>query len=409
MQSNAARPQEAVGHESQFGPIEEEIDSNWDEDIETFDGMMITEELLRGIYEFGFENPSPIQKRAICPMIIGRDLIIQAPTGTGHTGIFAIGALAKVDPKLRQCQSLIIMPGREYSYGTQRLMQSIGTYMNLAIHACTGARTVQNDIQNLQAGVHIVVGTPYRVYDLISRRALLLDSIRQVIIPEADRLFAIFKDKVYDIFKYLPEEVQVCLFSGSESMSLDVLEATQRLMREPVRVSLVRNELKLDRIKQFYIDVQGEEWKYDTLLDLYKVIPNSRSIVYCNIRRKVDWLHDKMQNLDFAVLCLHEDMDQRERDLIMQEFRSSSSCVLITMDIFPRSKVDLSQISLVINFDLPTYRERYICRVGHHSRFRGTGVAINFLTGEDIHYLRDIEQFYTTEITKMPMNIADLI
>jgi len=395
------------GGEAPGGLSDADIDSNWDEAIETFDGMDIPEELLRGIYAYGFEKPSAIQQRAIKPTTLGRDLIAQAQSGTGKTATFAIGTLAKLDPKLRECQSLILAPTRELAQQIQKVVIALGDYMDLQVHACVGGTAVRDDIRTLQGGVHIVVGTPGRVYDMINRRALRLDSIRQFFLDEADEMLSRgFKDQIYDIFKFLPESVQVCLFSAT--MPLDVLEVTQRFMREPVRILVKQDELTLEGIKQFYIAVEKEEWKLDTLCDLYETLTITQAIIYCNTRRKVDWLQEQMQERDFTVSCMHGDMDQRERDIIMREFRSGSSRVLITTDLLARG-IDVQQVSLVINFDLPTNRENYIHRIGRSGRFGRKGVAINFLTEGDVRYLRDIEQFYQTEITEMPMNVADLI
>jgi len=389
------------------GLTDADIDSNWDEAIDSFDGMEIPEELLRGIYAYGFEKPSAIQQRAIKPTMLGRDLIAQAQSGTGKTATFAIGTLAKLDPKLRECQSLILAPTRELAQQIQKVVIALGDYMDLQVHACVGGTAVRDDIRTLQGGVHVVVGTPGRVYDMINRRALRLDSIRQFFLDEADEMLSRgFKDQIYDIFKFLPESVQVCLFSAT--MPLDVLEVTQRFMRDPVRILVKKDELTLEGIKQFYIAVEKEEWKLDTLCDLYETLTITQAIIYCNTRRKVDWLQEQMQERDFTVSCMHGDMDQRERDIIMREFRSGSSRVLITTDLLARG-IDVQQVSLVINFDLPTNRENYIHRIGRSGRFGRKGVAINFLTEGDVRYLRDIEQFYQTEITEMPMNVADLI
>lgn len=402
-------PREGDGNpEGEDAPLGDlDIDSNWDEAIETFDGMNIPEELLRGIYAYGFEKPSAIQQRAIKPTMLGRDLIAQAQSGTGKTATFAIGTLGKLDLKLRECQSLILAPTRELAQQIQKVVIALGDYMNITVHACVGGTAVRDDIRTLQGGVHIVVGTPGRVYDMINRRALRLDSIRQFFLDEADEMLSRgFKDQIYDIFKFLPETVQVCLFSAT--MPLDVLEVTQRFMREPVRILVKKAELTLEGIKQFYIAVEKEDWKLDTLCDLYETLTITQAIIYCNTRRKVDWLQEQMQERDFTVSCMHGDMDQRERDIIMREFRSGSSRVLITTDLLARG-IDVQQVSLVINFDLPTNRENYIHRIGRSGRFGRKGVAINFLTENDVRYLRDIEQFYQTEITEMPMDVADLI
>jgi len=384
-----------------------DIQTNWDEVIETFDGMELPEELLRGIYSYGFEKPSAIQQRAIRPAISGRDLIAQAQSGTGKTATFAIGCLAVVDQKVQECQALILAPTRELACQIQKVVLALGDYMDIKVHACVGGTAVRDDIRTLQAGVHVVVGTPGRVNDMITRRALRLDSMKQFFLDEADEMLSRgFKEQIYDIFKFLPEQVQVCLFSAT--MPLDVLEVTDRFMREPIRILVKKDELTLEGIKQFYIAVDREEWKLETLCDLYETLTITQAIIYCNTRRKVDWLQEEMQKRDFTVSCMHGDMDQRERDIIMREFRTGSSRVLITTDLLARG-IDVQQVSLVINFDLPTNRENYIHRIGRSGRFGRKGVAINFLTEGDVRYLRDIEQFYTTEITEMPMDVADLI
>merc|ERR1712038_616067 len=183
---------------------------------------------------------------------------------------------------------------------------------------------------------------------------------------------------------------------------------TQRFMREPVRILVKKDGLTLEGIKQFYIAVEREEWKLDTLCDLYETLTITQAIIYCNTRRKVEWLTEKMTSREFTVSSMHGDMDQRERDLILSEFRSGSSRVLITTDLLARG-IDVQQVSLVINYDLPTNRENYIHRIGRSGRFGRKGVAINFVTSEDVRSLREIEQFYNTQIEEMPMDVSELM
>merc|ERR1719287_319288 len=264
--------------------------------------------------------------------------------------------------------------------------------MDVQVHACVGGTAVRDDIRTLQGGVHVVVGTPGRVYDMINRRALRLDSIRQFFLDEADEMLSRgFKDQIYDIFKFLPETVQVCLFSAT--MPLEVLEVTERFMREPVRILVKKDELTLEGIKQFYIAVEHEEWKLDTLCDLYETLTITQAIIYCNTRKKVDYLTDQMSKRDFTVSTMHAELDQKERDLIMREFRSGSSRVLISTDLLARG-IDVQQVSLVINFDLPQNMENYLHRIGRSGRFGRKGVAINFVTNNDVRTMKDIEKYY---------------
>lgn len=383
------------------------IESNWEIVVDNFDDMSLREELLRGIYAYGFEKPSAIQQRAIIPCIKGLDVIAQAQSGTGKTATFSIAILQKIDTDLRECQALILAPTRELAQQIQKVVIALGDYMNAQCHACIGGTNVREDVRKLEMGVHVVVGTPGRVFDMISRKALRTDHIRIFVLDEADEMLSRgFKDQIYDVFRTLNTNIQVILLSAT--MPIDVLEVTTKFMREPIRILVKKEELTLEGIKQFYISVEREDWKLDTLCDLYETLTITQAVIFCNTRRKVDWLMEKMHSRDFTVSALHGDMDQKERDIIMREFRSGSSRVLITTDLLARG-IDVQQVSLVINYDLPTNRENYIHRIGRGGRFGRKGVAINFVTEDDKRTLRDIEQFYNTQIEEMPMNVADLI
>mmetsp|Transcript_34960 Transcript_34960/g.54647 ORF Transcript_34960/g.54647 Transcript_34960/m.54647 type:complete len:408 (-) Transcript_34960:1438-2661(-) len=384
-----------------------DIESNWDQVCETFDDMGLDENLLRGIFAYGFEKPSAIQQRGTLPLIKGRDTIAQAQSGTGKTAAFSIGCLQRIDTNVKDCQALILAPTRELAQQIQKVVLALGDYMQIQCHACIGGTNVREDIRKLESGQNVVVGTPGRVHDMINRRALRTDEMKIFTLDEADEMLSRgFKDQIYDVFKFLPSKVQVGLFSAT--MPVEVLEITRHFMRDPVRILVKKDELTLEGIKQFYIGVEREDWKLDTLCDLYETLTITQAIIYVNTRRKVDWLLNEMTKRDFTVSALHGDMDQKGRELIMREFRSGSSRVLITTDLLARG-IDVQQVSLVINYDLPTNRENYIHRIGRSGRFGRKGVAINFVTGDDVRNMRDIEQFYNTQIEEMPMNVADLI
>jgi len=381
--------------------------SNWSEVCESFDDMKLKDDLLRGIYAYGFEKPSHIQQRGIIPCIQGHDTIAQAQSGTGKTATFSIASLQRVDIRDPDCQVLILAPTRELAHQTYKVLNDLGDYMNIHSHACVGGTAVREDIQILQRGVQIVVGTPGRVNDMIGRNALRLTKLKMFVLDEADEMLSRgFKDQIYDVFQYLPSEVQVCLFSAT--MPVEILNMTKRFMRNPVRILVKKEALTLDGIRQFYISVEREDWKLDTLCDLYETLTITQAIIYCNTRQKTEWLTDKMTSRDFTVSCMHGDMDMSNRQLIMREFRSGSSRVLITTDLLARG-IDVQQVSLVINYDLPINRENYIHRIGRSGRFGRKGVAINFISQEDVRALREIEAFYRTEIEEMPMDVSDLI
>jgi len=386
---------------------QQDLESNYDEIVDNFDNMTLQENLLRGIYAYGFEKPSSIQQRAIVPLTKGRDVLAQAQSGTGKTATFSIGILQQLDVTLMECQGLILAPTRELAQQIQRVVLALGDYLGVRCHACIGGTRVRDDINKLQAGVHIVVGTPGRVYDMLSRRVLRPDQIKVFVLDEADEMLSRgFKDQIYDIFQSLPSNVQVGLFSAT--MPPEAVEITQKFMRNPVRILVKRDELTLEGIRQFYISVEKEDWKLDTLCDLYDTLNITQSVIFCNTRRKVDWLTDRMRAREFTVSSTHGDLDSREREIILSEFRTGSSRVLITTDLLARG-IDVQQVSLVINYDLPRNLENYIHRIGRSGRFGRKGVAINFVTREDAQTLRELEQFYNTSIEEMPANVADLI
>lgn len=384
-----------------------EIESNWDTVTDNFDDMELKPELLRGIYAYGFERPSAIQARAVVPVIKGHDVIAQAQSGTGKTATYSIAILQRIDPNIKAVQALILAPTRELAQQIQKVVIALGDYMNIDCHACIGGTNVREDMAKLQDGCQVVVGTPGRVYDMINRRAFKTDNLKMFCLDEADEMLSRgFKDQMYEVFQLLPQDTQVNLLSAT--MPTDVLEVTKKFMRDPVRILVKRDELTLEGIKQFYIGVDKEEWKLDTLCDLYETVTITQAVIFCNTRRKVDWLTDKLHAREFTVSAMHGDMEQGQREVIMREFRSGSSRVLITTDLLARG-IDVQQVSLVINYDLPSNRENYIHRIGRGGRFGRKGVAINFVTSDDLRMLRDIEQFYSTVIDEMPHDVADLI
>jgi len=369
--------------------------------------MELKPELLRGIYAYGFERPSAIQQRAIVPVLKGRDVIAQAQSGTGKTATFVVSILQKLSPSITGTQALILSPTRELALQTHKVVVALGDYLGITSLACVGGTNVREDLVKLREGIQVVVGTPGRAFDMIRRGALKTDGISVLCLDEADEMLSQgFKDQIYEIFQLLPPDTQVTLFSAT--MPVDVLEVTKKFMRDPVRILVKKDELTLEGIKQFYIAVEREEWKLDTLCDLYETITITQAVIFCNTRRKVNALTAEMHAREFTVSAMHGDMEQSQREILMKEFRSGSTRVLITTDLLARG-IDVQQVSLVINYDMPINTENYIHRIGRGGRFGRKGVAINFVTTGDVRMLRDIEQFYSTQIDEMPLNVADLI
>ncbi|CAD7946891.1 unnamed protein product [Amoebophrya sp. A120] len=389
-------------------PPTEEFQTSEDcEAIGTFAEMEMKSDLLRGVYAYGWERPSAIQQRAIVPIFKGRDVIVQSQSGTGKTAVFCLGALQVVVKKNRYPQALLLSPTRELAEQSQKICVALGDYMNISVHCCIGGKRIPDDIRALEAGCHVVSGTPGRVFHMIQDRHLNTKGMKMLILDEADELLNKgFKEQIHDIYRFLPPGVQVVCVSAT--LPHEVLEMTQKFMNNPFRVLVKRDELSLEGIKQFFVAVEREQWKYDTLCDLYDTLTITQAVIFCNTQQKVDWLAGKMREQNFTVSSMHAGLDQKERDYIMNQFRSGQSRVLIATDVWGRG-LDVQQVSLVICYDLPTNRELYIHRIGRSGRYGRKGVAINFVKEEDIRILRDIEQFYSTQIDEMPMNVADLI
>lgn len=384
---------------------ESQIQTNYDKVVYKFDDMNLKNELLRGVFGYGFEDPSAIQQRAILPIVEGHDVLAQAQSGTGKTGTFSIAALQRIDSSLKAAQALILAPTRELALQIQKVVIALAFHMDIKVHACIGGTSFQEDAEGLR-DAQIVVGTPGRVFDNIQRRKFKTDHIKMFILDEADEMLSSgFKEQIYQIFTLLPPTTQVVLLSAT--MPNDVLEVTTKFMRNPVRILVKKDELTLEGIQQFFINVEQELYKYDCLTDLYDSISVTQAVIFCNTRRKVEELTQKLKGDNFTVSSIYSDLPQQERDIIMKEFRSGSSRILISTDLLARG-IDVQQVSLVINYDLPTNKENYIHRIGRGGRFGRKGVAINFVTNEDVGAMRELETFYSTQIEELPSNIAEL-
>ncbi|KAH7821847.1 DEAD box ATP-dependent RNA helicase [Monocercomonoides exilis] len=375
--------------------------------VPSFAEMKLNENLLRGIVDYGFEKPSAIQQRAILPILSGRDVIAQSQSGTGKTATFSIAALQSVVVTNKEPQVLILCPTRELALQIQKVIATLGQHMAVQCHASIGGSSLSDDVRRLEAGAQVIVGTPGRVADMIRKKHLKIRHIKMLVLDEADEMLNEgFKEQIYEIYRYLPRETQVVVFSATLPQS--VLEITTKFMTTPVRILVKRDELTLEGIKQFFVSVEKEAWKFETLCDLYDTLTVTQSVVFCNTRTKVDELTRKMKEASFSVVSMHGGMEQKERNEIMEQFRRGEARVLITTDIWARG-IDVSIVSLVVNYDIPTNREIYLHRIGRSGRYGRKGVAISFVKTEDIRILRDIEQFYSTQIDEMPMNVADLI
>ena len=376
-------------------------------EMQSFDDMNLNENLLRGIYSYGFENPSPIQTKAIPVMNKKVDLIAQAQSGTGKTGAFSIGLLNNIDPNLNNTQALIINPTHELANQNLNVIKELSTYMKINILSVVGGTSVRKCQDDLKQEPHVIVGTPGRILDMIQKRYLITKDIKLLIFDEADEILSHgFKESIYNIIQYIPKDTQICIYSAT--MPSEVLELTNKFMNNPEKILVQKENLTLDGIIQFYINVKINEWKFETLTDIYETINVSQCIIYINSKNKLMEVNDKLKNLGFPVDCIHGELSSDLRKHIMDEFKSGKLRILLSTDLLSRG-IDIQQLSLVINYDLPRERETYIHRIGRSGRYGRKGVSINFVTDRDMDYQNEIQSYYNTKITEMPQNINDYL
>ena len=368
----------------------------------TWDEFELNPDILRGIYAHGFEKPSPIQSKAIYPMLQGSDLIAQAQSGTGKTGSFTIGALSKVVISENSNQVLIMVPTHELAHQITTVIESLSSMMiGLQIKTIVGGSSIDEDADEIRKNPpHIIVGCPGRVYDMIRRRHINANKFKLVILDEADEMLSSgFKDQVYNVFKYLNKTVQIALFSAT--LPNNIFQITNKFMRDPVKICVKAESLTLEGIKQYFIAVNDDREKYLTLKDLYQHISLSQCIIYANSVKRVNDLYEAMKEDGFPVCCLHSNMEKSERENVFKEFRKGQSRVLISSNVTSRG-IDIQQVGVVINFDLPRDIHNYLHRIGRSGRWGRKGTGINFITRRDIQKMKEIEEYYATQIQELP-------
>jgi len=349
-----------------------------------------------------FSKPSAIQQRTIIPIAKGRDVIAHSQAGTGKTCAFVIGLLQAIDTTSRNIQVIVLCPTRELARQNCYAIKQLGNYMNVQVISLVGGKFISEDLKRLEHGVHVISGTPGRVYDMIQRNKITVDHVKMLVFDEVDEMLSRgFKEQIYNIYHYFPPLTQIVCVSAT--MPYELLTMTKKFMTNPVEINVKRDEITLEGIRQFFVAVQKEEWKFDTICDIYDMIAVAKSIIYCNTRKKSQWLASKFTERNFTVVCLHGDMLQSERYQIINSFYSFGTNILITTDLCSIG-IDISQISLFINYDMPVNKELFIQRTGRYSRFCRKAVSISFIKEEEIDILRAIEQFYSIQIDELPMN-----
>ena len=373
----------------------------------SFDQLEIKENLLRGVYAYGFEKPSVIQHKAIPVLSSGKDVIAQAQSGTGKTGAFSIGSLNNIDESVKETQVLILSPTRELADQTFSVIKELSSYTDITSLKVVGGTRVSECIQDLRKAPQVIVGTPGRVLDMIQKKELFTNKIKTFVIDEADEMLSQgFQEMIHNIFSFVPKTTQVGLFSATFPDELLVL--SKEFMNEPEQILVQKESLTLEGISQYYINVKHHQWKYDVLTDIYNTIQIAQCIIYINSKNRLNQIYQALMKDNFPVGMIHGNLMTQERELIMNQFRSGEIRILLSTDLLSRG-IDIQQLSLVINYDLPIQKETYIHRIGRSGRYGRKGVAINFVTERDLGELDELQQFYNTKIMEMPQNIAEII
>jgi superfamily II DNA/RNA helicase len=372
----------------------------------SFDDMeFLNFDLLRGIFEYGFKDPSRIQNLTIDKIYSGRDLIAQSQSGTGKTGAFCIGALTRIDVELKRPQVLILANTRELASQIHTVITELSKHMKIHIELCTGGTVLGDDrayktFNKSVLNSHILVGTPGKMDDLIQRGVFRTKTVKLLILDEADALLKNdFVEQIRTIFVKLTKETQICIYSATYQQT--ILDLATEIMKEPELVLLKQEDLSLDLIKQYKIYIGSDRYKYDTLKDLYKQMYIGQCIIFVNSKENADRLVDLLTDDGHSVSKIHGSLDTKTRCDILKDFRIGRTRVLVSTDVLSRG-IDIQQIGIVINYDVPRDRAQYIHRIGRSGRFGKIGVAINFVTFRDKRTIEDLEDHYKIIIGDMP-------
>jgi translation initiation factor 4A len=390
-------------------------------EYDNFDEMeciYTNEPLLKGIMGFGFEQPSPIQSKAITNISRGLDVIAQAQSGTGKTGAFSIGVLTLVDPNKKYPQAIIMANTKELAIQIHHVISSLAINLKLTVNLCIGGVMGKNSSINLKESYqsHILVCTPGRLIDLMERddakknKIRLLDGLRIMVCDEADALLEKdFLPQIQNIIKKIPRDCQICLFSATYSDKQ--IEMTKSFMNNPYKILVPKDKLSVDLIRHYKVNTRYEEYKYDVLSELYKEINICQAIIFVNSIKRAIELSERLSADKHTVGTIHSELSDIERSDILKEFRTASVRVLVTTDIIGRG-IDVQRVGLVINYDMPNEPQQYIHRVGRTGRMKKSGVAINFVTANrndrdkicerDVNKLFAIESEYNIRVDDLP-------
>lgn len=366
-----------------------------------FDELELMPQILRGIKEMGFEEATPIQAKAIPIILSGCDVIGQAQTGTGKTAAFGIPVLQKVDPSLKKTQALILAPTRELAIQVSDELHHLSKYMHgVKILPVYGGQDISKQIRSLKGGISIIVGTPGRVMDHLRRRTIRCEHVNTIVLDEADEMLNMgFREDIETVLEYIKEEHQTILFSAT--MPKPILDITKKYQKNAKTIKVVKKELTVSNIEQYYYDVKRKD-KVEVLTRLLDFYNPKMSVVFCNTKRMVDELANELSTRGYFAEGLHGDMKQQQRDRVMGNFRKGKTEILIATDVAARG-IDVDDVEVVFNYDLPQDDEYYVHRIGRTGRAGKTGKAFSFVKGKEVYKLKDIMRYCKTKIYAQPI------
>ncbi|XP_053201584.1 ATP-dependent RNA helicase me31b-like [Panonychus citri] len=363
-----------------------------------FDEFCLKRELLMGIFEKGWEKPSPIQEAAIPMALLGRDMLARAKNGTGKTGAYVIPILQRIDVTADHIQALIIVPTRELALQTSQICIELSKYLNARVMVTTGGTNLKEDIMRIYEKVHVIIATPGRILDLIDKEVAKVDKCKMLVLDEADKLLSQdFNAMLDSLISYLPKDRQILMFSAT--FPLTVENFMKKHLHDPYELNLME-ELTLKGVTQYYAFVQ-ERQKVHCLNTLFSKLQINQSIIFCNSTQRVELLAKKIAELGYSCYYIHAKMSQPHRNRVFHDFRSGLCRNLVCSDLFTRG-IDIQAVNVVINFDFPKMAETYLHRIGRSGRYGHMGIAINLITYEDRFNLHRIEQELGTEIKPIP-------
>ena len=370
-----------------------------------FDELNIDERILRAIEDMGFEETSPIQTQAIPAVCEGIDVVGQAQTGTGKTAAYIIPMLMKIDPQIKKPQAIVLCPTRELAVQVAEEIRKLAKYMSdIKVLPVYGGQEIVRQIKSLKTGVQIIVGTPGRVMDHMRRKTVKFDNINMVILDEADEMLDMgFREDMETILTETPEDRQTVMFSAT--MPKAIMDIARNFQKDARIIKVVRKELTVSNIEQFYYEVRPKN-KTEVLCRLIDIYNPRLSVVFCNTKRQVDELISELKGRGYFADGIHGDMKQQQRDRVMDDFRSGKVDILIATDVAARG-IDVDDVDMVFNYDIPQDEEYYVHRIGRTGRAGRSGMALSFISGKEVYKLKDIERYCKTKILAKPVPSLD--